>query len=371
MHIAVPTEVKDHERRVALTPQGAHALVRHGHTVTIQAGAGAGIGAADTDYTAAGAFIETDPDAVWAAADLVLKVKEPVPSEYHRLREGLVLFTYLHLAADRPLTDALLAQGVTSIAYETVQAADGSLPLLAPMSEIAGRLSIQAGAQALMAVDGGAGVLLSGAAGVRRGQVVVLGGGTAGFAAAELAAGMGADVTVMDISPARMRQVEELTAGRVRTLYSTPLAVAQAVADADLVIGAVLVPGARTPHLVTHDMLATMRPGSVLVDIAIDQGGCFADSHVTTHSEPTFTVDGKIFSCVGNMPGAVPYTSTYALTNATLPYALAIADAGWLGACRARPDLAAGLATHAGHLTSAPVGDAFGLAVTPVAQVLG
>ncbi|WP_103063859.1 alanine dehydrogenase [Actinomyces qiguomingii] len=371
MRIGVPTEVKDHEFRVALTPAGVDTLVRSGHQVTVQAGAGQGAGIADEQYQAAGATLAAGAGRVWGDAEMILKVKEPLPSEFGYLREDLLLFTYLHLAADRGLTEALLDKRVTAVAYETVADDDGGLPLLAPMSEIAGRLGAQVGADALLAPNGGSGVLLGGAAGVRRGNVVVLGGGTAGFAAARVAAGMGADVTVMDVNPARMRQIDELTGGTVRTRFSTPLDVAGAVADADLVIGAVLVPGARTPRLVTHEMVKAMRPGSVLVDIAIDQGGCFEDSRVTTHSEPTYQVDGKIFYAVGNMPGAVSYTSTYALTNATLPYAAALADAGWREACRGDAALARGLAVHDGALYTAGVGQALDLELADVAALLG
>ncbi|MDO4899333.1 alanine dehydrogenase [Actinomyces sp.] len=369
MRIGVPTEVKDHEYRVALTPAGVDTLVGNGHEVTVQAGAGLGAGITDERYLDAGATIAVDAASVWGDAEMVLKVKEPVPAEFGYLREDLLLFTYLHLAADRGLTETLLERRVTAVAYETVATDDGGLPLLAPMSEIAGRLGTQVGANALLA-PGGSGVLLGGAAGVRRGSVVVLGGGTAGLSAARVAAGMGADVTIMDINPARMRQIDELTGGVVRTRFSTPLDVAGAVADADLVIGAALVPGGRTPRLVTHEMVQTMRPGSVLVDIAIDQGGCFEDSRVTTHSEPTYQVDGKIFYAVGNMPGAVSYTSTYALTNATLPYAVVLADHGWRDACRGRADLARGLATHAGALYTTGVGRALGLEVADVATLL-
>ena len=304
-----------------------------------------------------------DVEALWADSEMILKVKEPVESEYRFLRPGLVLFTYLHLAADRPLTEELLARRVTSIAYETVATDAGALPLLAPMSEIAGRLAAQVGADCLLRPHGGAGVLLGGAAGVRRGDVVVLGGGTAGLAAARVSAGMGADVTVFDVAPARMRHIEEVTGGAIRTRLSTELDVARACAGADLVIGAVLVPGARTPRLVTREMVRAMRPGSVLVDIAIDQGGCFEDSRPTTHSEPTFEVEGSIFYCVANMPGAVPHTSTYALTNATLPYALALADSGWRRACLEHPDLAQGLTTYEGRLYAAGVAQALGLEV--------
>ena len=370
MRIGVPTEIKDNEFRVAVTPAGVHALVRHGHIVAVQAGAGQGASIPDEEYVVAGAAIVDDASALWADSELILKVKEPVAEEYRFLRPDLLLFTYLHLAADRPLTEELLSERVTSIAYETVATDTGALPLLAPMSEIAGRLAAQVGADALLRPRGGAGVLLGGAAGVRRGDVVVLGGGTAGLSAARVAAGMGADVTVFDVDPVRMRRIEEIDGGTIRTRFSTELDVARACAGADLVIGAVLVPGARTPNLVTRAMVETMRPGSVLVDIAIDQGGCFEDSRPTTHSAPTFEVDGKVFYCVANMPGAVPHTSTYALTNATLPYALALADDGWRGACRASEELARGLSTHDGALYTAGVGEALGIPAADVADLL-
>ena len=370
MRIGVPTEIKDNEFRVAVTPAGVHALVRHGHIVAVQAGAGQGASIPDEEYVVAGAAIVDDASALWADSELILKVKEPVAEEYRFLRPDLLLFTYLHLAADRPLTEELLSERVTSIAYETVATDTGALPLLAPMSEIAGRLAAQVGADALLRPRGGAGVLLGGAAGVRRGAVVVLGGGTAGLAAARVAVGMGADVTVLDIDPAAMRRIEEVSGGAIRTRFSTELDVARACAGADLVIGAVLVPGARTPRLVTREMVRSMRPGSVLVDIAIDQGGCFEDSRPTTHSAPTFEVDGKVFYCVANMPGAVPHTSTYALTNATLPYALALADDGWRDAIGAHRDLARGLTTHAGALYTAGVGEALGIPAADAAALL-
>ena len=356
MRVGVPTEIKDNEFRVAITPAGVHALTRRGHTVTVQSGAGVGAAIPDDDYIAAGAAITDDVPALWADSEMVLKVKEPIAEEYSFLRPDLLLFTYLHLAADRPLTEELIAKRVTSIAYETVATASGALPLLAPMSEIAGRLAAQVGADALLRPHGGAGVLLGGAAGVRRGDVVVLGGGTAGLAAARVAAGMG--------------RIEEVHGGAIRTRFSTELDVARACAEADLVIGAVLVAGARAPRLVTRQTVEAMRPGSALVDIAIDQGGCFEDSRPTTHSEPTFEVDGKVFYCVANMPGAVPHTSTYALTNATLPYALALADDGWRGACRASEELARGLSTHDGALYTAGVGEALGIPAADVADLL-
>nr|WP_244963283.1 alanine dehydrogenase [Actinomyces trachealis] len=370
MRIGIPTEVKDHEYRVAITPAGVHALVGRGHTVTVQAGAGLGAGITDTDYADVGAHVIADAAEVWGQAEMVIKVKEPVPDEYHLLRRDLVLFTYLHLAADRALTETLLAAGTTTIAYETVADDDGNLPLLAPMSEIAGRLATQVGADCLLRPHGGAGLLLGGAAGVRRGNVVVLGGGTVGTAAARVAAGMGADVTVYDVDPARMRQIEETSGGRIRTRYSTPLDVEAACLGADLVIGAVLVAGERTPHLVSHELVTRMRPGAVLVDVAIDQGGCFEDSRPTTHSEPTFEVEGRVMYCVANMPGAVPQTSTYALTNATLPYVLALADAGWREACQSRRDLARGVSTHDGALYTPGAGQALGLPVADVCALL-
>ncbi|BDA63738.1 alanine dehydrogenase [Actinomyces capricornis] len=370
MRIGVPTEIKDNEFRVALTPAGVDALVRRGHEVSIQAGAGLGSGITDEAYRRAGAVLVDDAHALWEGSELILKVKEPVASEYGLLRPGLVLFTYLHLAADRSLTEELLARGVTSIAYETVQDDEGGLPLLAPMSEIAGRLAAQVGADCLLRPHGGSGVLLGGAPGVRRGRVVVLGGGVAGLRAAQVAVGMGADTVVFDISASRMRYIEEVSGGAIRTRYSTPLDVAEETAKADLVIGAVLVPGARAPRLVTREMVRAMRPGSVLVDIAIDQGGCFEDSRPTTHTNPTYEVEGTTFYCVANMPGAVPHTSTYALTNATLPYVLELADSGWRRACAARGDLARGLSTHEGALYTPGVGEELGIEAADVVELL-
>lgn len=370
MRIGVPTEIKDNEFRVALTPAGVDALVRRGHEVSIQAGAGLGSGISDEVYRRAGAVLVDDAHALWEGSELILKVKEPIASEYGLLRPGLTLFTFLHLAADRPLAEELLARGVTSIAYETVQDDEGGLPLLAPMSEVAGRLAAQVGADCLMRPRGGSGVLLGGAPGVRRGRVVVLGGGVAGLRAAQVAVGMGADVTVFDIDPSRMRYIEEVSGGAIRTRYSTPLDVAEETAGADLVIGAVLVPGARAPRLVTHEMVQAMRPGSALVDIAIDQGGCFEDSRPTTHTDPTYEVEGTTFYCVANMPGAVPHTSTYALTNATLPYAMELADSGWRRACTRRRDLARGLSTHEGALYTPGVGEELGIEAADVVELL-
>ncbi|HWO68015.1 MAG TPA: alanine dehydrogenase, partial [Umezawaea sp.] len=326
MRIAVPREIKNHEYRVALTPAGAHELTRRGHDVFVEAGAGLGSAITDAEYEAAGAKVLATADEVWAEGELVLKVKEPVAAEYHRLRAGQVLFTYLHLAADLPLTEALIASGTTAIAYETVQTANGALPLLAPMSEVAGRLAPQVGAFALMKPSGGRGVLPGGVPGVAPARVVVIGGGVAGVNAATIAVGMGADVQILDTNVDRLRQVDAQFGGKLRTIASNSYAVEQAVREADMVIGAVLVPGAKAPKLVSNELVARMKPGSVLVDIAIDQGGCFADSRPTTHADPTFQVHESVFYCVANMPGAVPRTSTYALTNVTLPYAVALAD---------------------------------------------
>ncbi|WCC79197.1 alanine dehydrogenase [Cutibacterium equinum] len=370
MRVGIPTEIKNNEFRVAITPAGVHSLASHGHEVLVQAGAGLGSGIPDEQYKNAGATIIDNADTVWDDADLILKVKEPIADEYHRMHEGLTLFTYLHLAADRALTDELLARKVTSIAYETVEMDDHSLPLLSPMSEIAGRLAAQVGANCLLQPAGGNGVLIGGGSGVRNGRVTVLGGGVAGFCAARVADGMGADVTIYDVNVARMRYIDEVTNGRIRTQFSSPLAVKEACTASDLVIGSVLVPGARTPHLVDNDTVAQMMPGSVLVDIAIDQGGCFEDSHPTTHAEPTFTVHDSVFYCVANMPGAVPHTSTYALTNATMRYAVLIAEEGWKNACTKRPELARGLTTHNGKLYTTGVGEALGMDVSNVSELL-
>ncbi len=360
MKVGIPREVKNHEYRVAITPAGTRELVRHGHEVYLEKEAGAGSQFADDEYTAAGATIIGSADDVWGTADMVLKVKEPIAEEYHRMRPGLTLFTYLHLAADQACTDALLENKVTGIAYETVQLADGSLPLLAPMSEVAGRLGPQVGAYHLMRSGGGYGALLGGVPGTRAASVVVIGGGVSGQQAAQLAVGMGARVTVLDKNIARLRQVDAIYQGRIQTVASNAYEIERAVLDADLVIGAVLVTGAKAPKLVSNELVSRMKPGSVLVDIAIDQGGCFEDSHATTHADPVFKVHGSVFYCVANMPGAVPNTSTYALTNATLPYVVELADKGWQDALAADPALALGLNTHEGQLTNAPVAAAHG-----------
>jgi len=362
MLVGVPKEIKVHEARVALTPEGVFEFVRFGHQVVIEKGAGLGSAISDADYVAAGAQLEGDAAKIWESADLILKVKEPIESEYPRLRSGQILFTYLHLAASKACTDALLKSGTTAIAYETVEV-NGTLPLLAPMSEVAGRLAVQVGAFALQKPNGGRGVLLAGVPGVAPGKVVVIGGGVAGLNAAVIAMGMGADVTVLDRSLPRLAYIDSLYNGRIKTLASTMRAIEREIKQADLVIGAVLVHGAKAPKLVSNAQVAQMKPGSVLVDIAIDQGGCFEDSKPTTHSEPTFQVHNSIFYCVANMPGAVPVSSTYALTNATLPYAIAIANKGWERAIDEDPALDRGLNVHAGKVRYNAVAVAHGYAV--------
>jgi alanine dehydrogenase len=359
MLVGVPKEIKVHESRVALTPEGAAELVRAGHTVVIEKGAGLGSALTDADYIAAGATIEEDVEKIWASADMILKVKEPIEVEYSRLRKDQILFTYLHLAASKVCTDALLASGTTAIAYETVEL-NGTLPLLAPMSEVAGRLAAQVGASALQKPHGGRGVLMGGVPGVSPAKVLVIGGGVAGLNAAVIAMGMGADVTIVDRSLPRLAYIDTIYAGRIKTLASSFHAVDRELKTADLVIGAVLVHGAKAPKLVSNAQVATMKPGSVLVDIAIDQGGCFEDSKPTTHAEPTFQVHQSIFYCVANMPGAVPVASTYALTNATLPYALSLANLGWQAAIAADKSLATGLNVHDGKVMYPAVAQAHG-----------
>ncbi len=371
MRVGVPKEVKNHEYRVAITPVGVHELVAHGHQVFVQVGAGVGSSIADDEYAAAGATLLHDADEVWSNADMVLKVKEPVAEEYHRMHEGLVLFTYLHLAADRPLTEELVRRNVTAIAYETVQLPSGGLPLLYPMSEVAGCLAPQVGAHALLKAQGGRGVLLGGVGGVANAKVVIIGAGVSGQNAANIALGMGADVTLLDTDLDKLRMSFWRYNNRVHGLASSKLAIEQQVTEADMVIGAVLIPGAAAPKLVSNELVSRMKPGSVLVDIAVDQGGCFEDTHATTHADPTYQVHGSTFYCVANMPGAVPNTSTYALTNATLPYAVALADKGWEQACRSDRSLALGLNTHAGALTYGPVGAAHGLDSVSLDSVLG
>ncbi|MFT4009515.1 MAG: alanine dehydrogenase [Nocardioidaceae bacterium] len=370
MRIGVPKEVKNHEYRVAITPTGVHELTAHGHEVFVQQTAGEGSSITDAEYEAAGAKLLESPDEVWGNAEMVLKVKEPIAEEYHRLRDDLVLFTYLHLAADRPLTEELIARKTTGIAYETVQLPSGGLPLLYPMSEVAGCLAPQVGAYFLMKAQGGRGVLMGGVGGVANAKVVIIGAGVSGQNAANIALGMGADVTLLDTDLEKLRMSFWRYNNRVHGLASSKLAIDQHVTEADLVIGAVLVPGAAAPKLVTNELVSRMKPGSVLVDIAVDQGGCFEDTRPTTHAEPTFPIHNSTFYCVANMPGAVPNTSTYALTNATLPYTVALADKGWAQACRDDAALALGLNTHAGHLTNAPVGQAHGIAAVSLAEVL-
>jgi alanine dehydrogenase len=351
MKIGVPKEIKVHEYRVGLVPAGVRELVNAGHSVTVQTGAGSGIGFGDTDYKAAGASIAASAGDVFAGADLIVKVKEPQIAECKMLKAGQVLFTYLHLAADKAQAQGLIDSGATAIAYETVTAADGSLPLLTPMSEVAGRMSVQVGATSLQKANGGFGVLLGGVPGVPPAKVVILGGGVSGTHAAEMAVGLGADVTVVDRSVKRLRELSALYGNRLKTAYSTAHAIEELVRDADLVIGAVLIAGAAAPKLVTRDMVKSMKAGAVMVDIAIDQGGCFETSRPTTHAEPTYSVDGVIHYCVTNMPGAVPRTSTFALTNATLPYVRALADLGWKAALAKDSGLARGLNVHAGQIT--------------------
>ena len=370
MRVGIPREVKNHEYRVAITPSGVHELTRSGHEVFVEADAGTGSAIPDGDYIAAGAQILPRADDIWQTGDLILKVKEPVPEEYHRLRKGQVLFTYLHLAASRPCTEALLGSGITAIAYETVQGPERSLPLLAPMSEVAGRMAPQVGAHHLQRDGGGRGVLMGGVSGVYAAKVVVLGAGVSGMNAAAIALGMQAEVLLVDKNVARLRSADAIYQGHCQTVASNTYEIERAVIDADLVIGAVLVPGAKAPMLVPDDLVARMKPGSVLVDISIDQGGCFEDSRPTTHAQPTYRVHDSVFYCVANMPGAVPHTSTYALTNVTLPYVLELARHGWRDSLRADPAFAAGLHTHEGVLTCQPVADAHGMPWTAVPEVL-
>jgi alanine dehydrogenase len=370
VRVGIPKEIKNHEYRVAITPAGVLELVRHGHEVVVEESAGVGSSIPDTDYVRAGATILGSADEVWGTADLVLKVKEPIAAEYHRMRAGQVLFTYLHLAADRPLTEELAARGVTAIAYETVELADHSLPLLAPMSEVAGRLAPQVGANALMRAYGGRGVLMGGVSGVYAAKVVVIGAGVAGMSAAAIALGMQAEVLLLDSNISRLRQVDAIYQGHMQTVASNAFEIERACIDADLVIGAVLVPGAKAPKLVSNELVSRMKPGSVLVDIAIDQGGCFEDSRPTTHADPTYRVHDSVFYCVANMPGAVPNTSTYALTNVTLPYAVALADKGWQRALGDDAALALGLNVHAGAVVYGAVAEAFDMPHTPLAEVL-
>ncbi len=371
MRIGCPKEIKNHEYRVGLTPESARELVAHGHEVMVESGAGGGIGASDDLYRAAGAVIVDTAQQIFADAEMVVKVKEPQAGERAMLRPGQILYTYLHLAPDPDQTRDLVASGAVCIAYETVTAAAGGLPLLKPMSQVAGRMSIQAGATALEKAHGGRGVLLGGVPGVAPGKVCIIGGGVVGFNAAQMAAGVGADVTILDRDPDVLERVGTFFEARAKTRFSNKANLAECVAEADLVIGAVLIPGAEAPKLVTRAMLGTMRPGAVLVDVAIDQGGCFETSHATTHADPTYVVDGIVHYAVANMPGAVARTSTYALNNVTLPHALRIADLGWKAALTRDPHLAAGLNVCDGKITYQAVADAMGSAYVPVDQVLG
>ncbi|AQQ52804.1 alanine dehydrogenase [Planococcus lenghuensis] len=370
MQIGVPAEIKNNENRVAMTPAGVVNLTQYGHEVFIETGAGIGSGFTDDDYREAGAHIAETAEEAWAQ-EMVMKVKEPLPSEYVHFREGLILFTYLHLAPEPELTQALLSSKVTGIAYETVQLANGSLPLLTPMSEVAGRMSTQIGAQFLEKNHGGAGILLSGVPGVDRGKVTIVGGGVAGTNAAKIAIGMGAKVTVIDLSPERLRQLDDLFGREVQTLISNPLRIAEAVRESDLVIGAVLIPGAKAPKLVTEEMIQSMKPGAVVVDIAIDQGGIFETTdRITTHDAPTYIKHDVVHYAVANMPGAVPRTSTLGLTNVTVPYALQIANKGIMQACKDNEALKKGINTLGGYVTYKAVADDQGLGYTPADDLL-
>lgn len=371
MRIGVPREIKNNEHRVGLGAAGVHELVAHGHEVLVETGAGRGSLVGDEDYRAAGATVLETADEVWQRAEMIVKVKEPLPQEHGLLRRGQILFTYLHLAADGQLAEALLSSGATSIAYETVQREDRSLPLLAPMSMIAGRLAAQVGAYHLMAPLGGAGVLMGGIPGTTEAKVLVVGGGMVGEQAAVMALGMRADVTVMDLDVGRLDQIAAMHHGGIKTRYSTALDLAEQVSQADVVVGSVLIPGKKAPKLVTDEMVASMKPGSVLVDVAIDQGGCFEHSRPTTHDDPTFRVHDSVYYCVANMPGSVPVTATSALNNSTLPYILKIAGAGWRDALRSDPALAKGLHTHEGMLTHQGTAEAHGLEVTALEEAIG
>jgi alanine dehydrogenase len=368
--VAIPREVKNNEYRVAITPSGVHELARNGHEVYIETDAGVGSSITNEDYIAAGAKIVGSAEDAWATGDLILKVKEPIASEYDKMREGQTLFTYLHLAADRTLTEELMKRKVTGIAYETVELPDLSLPLLAPMSEVAGRLAPQVGAHTLMRAQGGRGVLMGGVSGVYAAKVVVIGAGVSGMNAAAIALGMQAEVLLLDRNVAKLRLADAIYQGHCQTVTSNAYEIERAISDADMVIGAVLVPGAKAPTLVSNEQVSRMKPGSVLVDISIDQGGCFEDSHPTTHADPTYPVHNSVFYCVANMPGAVPHTSTYALTNVTLPYAVELANQGWRDALRADQALALGLNTYDGAVTYGPVAEAHGMTSLTLEEVL-
>jgi alanine dehydrogenase len=370
MIIGVPKEIKNNENRVAVTPGGVAEFVKHGHTVYVQATAGEGSGFSNEEYKEAGASVLATIEEVYAIADMIVKVKEPIESEYKLIKKDQLLFTYFHFASHEPLTNAMIASGAVCLAYETVEKADRSLPLLVPMSEVAGRMSIQEGAKYLEKPLGGRGILLGGVPGVKPAEVLVLGGGIVGTQAAKMAAGFGAQVTIMDISIPRLRQLDDIMPANVQTMFSSTYNIKAAVKTADLVIGGVLIPGAKAPHLITRDMLSTMKKGSVIVDVAVDQGGCFETTRATTHAEPTYVIDNVIHYCVANMPGAVPYTSTLALTNATLPYALQLANIGWKAACNKNHELKLGLNVVNGKVVYKGVSDAFNLPYTSVEDVL-
>jgi alanine dehydrogenase len=369
MIIGVPKEIKNNENRVAVTPGGVSEFVKHGHTVYVQHTAGNGSGFSDEQYMQAGAHILNTIEEVYGIAEMIVKVKEPIESEYALIRENQLLFTYFHFASYEPLTHAMIKSGAICLAYETVEV-NRTLPLLIPMSEVAGRMSIQEGAKYLEKPMGGLGILLGGVPGVKPANVIVLGGGIVGTQAAKMAAGMGADVTIMDVNLNRLRQLDDIMPANVKTQYSSEYNIREAIKTADLVIGGVLIPGAKAPKLITKDMLSTMKTGSVIVDVAIDQGGCFETSKPTTHAEPTYVVDGVVHYCVANMPGAVPYTSTLALTNATLPYAIQLANKGWQQACKDNADLRLGLNVVNGKIVYEGVSQAFNLEYTPVSEVL-
>ena len=369
MIIGVPKEIKNNENRVAVTPGGVQEFVKHGHKVYVQHTAGNGSGFSDEQYVQAGAHILNTIEEVYGIAEMIVKVKEPIESEYALIRENQLLFTYFHFASYEPLTHAMIKSGAICLAYETVEV-NRTLPLLIPMSEVAGRMSIQEGAKYLEKPMGGLGILLGGVPGVKPANVIVLGGGIVGTQAAKMAAGMGADVTIMDVNLNRLRQLDDIMPANVKTQYSSEYNIREAIKTADLVIGGVLIPGAKAPKLITKDMLSTMKPGAVIVDVAIDQGGCFETSKPTTHAEPTYVVDGVVHYCVANMPGAVPYTSTLALTNATLPYAIQLANKGWQQACKDNADLRLGLNVVNGKIVYEGVSQAFNLEYTPVSEVL-
>lgn len=366
MIIGVPKEIKNNENRVAVTPAGVAELLKHGHTIYVQSTAGEGSGFIDSDYTEAGATMLPTIEEVYAIAEMIIKVKEPIEPEYKLIKKDQLLFTYFHFASYEPLTHAMIASGAVCLAYETVEKPDRSLPLLVPMSEVAGRMAIQEGAKYLEKPSGGRGILLGGVPGVRPAKVLILGGGVVGTNAAKMAAGMGADVTIMDLSLPRLRYLDDVMPANVNTFMSNEYNVRELLPTHDLIVGAVLIPGAKAPHLVTRDMLSTMRPGTVVVDVAVDQGGCIETCRPTTHEDPTYVVDGVLHYCVANMPGAVPYTSTLALTNATLPYAIQLANKGWKKACKENNELRLGLNVVANKIVYQPVAEAFNLEYTPV-----